>query len=328
VTPTQPTPTPTALPAIPFLFAQGANQYLCAFNLAFNPPLMFAGGTDSFDRLVGEDPTRLRDLYKVIYVAPDLGDADYTLLRQIVASGGVIEQFVSMGGVAVINAAGSLGDQEDIAPGGVGFSGAAQHLSEQILAPSHPYFTGVGFGGEPLSSSDFDNWQPTDYGTLTNLPGDAAVLLANNDGPSLAEYQYGEGRVIVSTLAYCWDGKPASQGAAARDLLRYSQFYTGSAQTPGPTVTQTGTATPTRTATVTRTPTRTVPRSPTLTPTPTPTPIPVLRGDVNDDGVVDDTDLVPLIDALFMDAPPPAADVNADGGVSAADLPAFLPLLP
>jgi hypothetical protein len=324
VTPTQPTPTATPLPAIPFLFAQGSNQYLCAFNLAFNPPLMLAGGTETFIRLKDEDPVHLRSLYQVVYVAPDLADADYTLLRQMVAPGGVIEQFVSMGGVAVLNVAGSFGDQLDVAPDGVGFSSAAQHLSEQILTPLHPYITGAGFGGEVLGTSDFANWQPTDYGTLTDLPVNASVLLANNDGPSLAEYQYGDGRVIVSTLAYCWDGKPASQEAAARNLLRYSHFYTGSALTPGPTVTQTGTVTPTRTQTPTRTATPTIPRS--ATPTPTPT-LEIRLGDVNGDGIVDSDDLASLIEALYMDTPPPAADVNADGQVSAADIPALEALL-
>ena len=327
-TPTQPTPTRTPLPAIPFLFAQGSNQYLCAFNLAFNPPLMLAGGTETFIRLKDEDPAHLRSLYQVVYVAPDLADADYTLLQQMVAPGGLIEQFVSLGGVAVINVAGSLGDQPNIAPEGVGFSSAAQHLSEQIFTPFHPYITGAGFGGEALGTDDFANWQPTDYGPLTSLPVSASVLLANNDGASLAEYQHGDGRVIVSTLAYCWDGKPASQEAAARNLLRYSHFYTGSALTPGPTVTPTGTATPTRTPTPTRTVTPTVPRSATPTPSPSPNPTPeILLGDVNGDGIVDGNDLPSLIEALYLDTPPLEADVNADGAVNAADIPALEALI-
>lgn len=289
---------------------------------------MLAGGTETFVRLATKDPVQLRSLYQVVYVAPDLADPDYTLLRQMVAPGGLIEQFVSLGGVAVLNVAGSLGDQINIAPDGVDFSGAAQHLSEQILTPLHPYITGAGFGGEALGIGDFANWRPTDYGTLTGLPANASVLLANNDGPSLAEYQHGDGRVIVSTLAYCWDGKPASQEAAARNLLRYSHFYTGSALTPGATVTPTGTATPTRTQTPTRTATPTIPRSPTSRPTPSPSPTPqVLHGDVNGDGIVDGNDLPSLIEALFMGEPPPEADVNADGAVSGADIPALEALI-
>ncbi len=325
VTPTQPTPTATPLPAIPFVFAQGSNQFRCAFDLAFNPPLLFASGSLSFTDLARQDAARLRNLYQVIYVAPDLGATDYEALQQMVAPDGVIERFVSLGGVAVINAAGTLGDQPNIAPGGVGFSNVAQHQSAQILAREHLYITGAGYAGERLDDGDFGAWQPTDHGTLTNLPGDAVVVLANSDGPSWAEYPYGSGRVIVTTLGYCWDGKPASQGAAARNLLRYSRFYTGSAQTPGPTVTPTGSATPTRTRTPTRTATATVPRTPTPTPSPTPE---ILRGDANLDGAVDINDLPSLIEALFLDSPPPEADVNGDDRVTAADLPALLVLLP
>jgi hypothetical protein len=300
------------------------------FNLAGNVPLLFSYGSYPFDLLAHQDPVKLRQLYQTIYVAPDLGADDYVQLQQMVATGGLIEQFVSLGGVAVLNVAGSLGDQLNIAPGGVGFSSVAQHVSEQILTAQHPYITGATFGGAALDTGDFANWQPTDYGTLTNLPGNAAVLLTNNDGPSLAEYQYGDGRIIVSTLAYCWQDKPATQGDAARNLLQYSRFYTGSALTPGPTVTQTGTATPTRTRTVTRTPTATMPVSPTPTPTPTPTPNPTPAtppGDLNGDGSVDSNDLPLLIEALFMDEPPPEADVNADGQVTAADIAALLTLL-
>src|SRR5262249_55796719 len=155
-------------------------------NLAFNPPLMPAGGPETFIRLKDEDPVHLRSLYQVVYVAPDLADADYAFLQQMVAPGVVIEQFVSLRGVAVVNVSRSLGDQNGIAPGCVNFSSAAQHVSEQVLRPLHPYITGSGFGGEALGTADFANWQPTDYGTLTGLPVNAAVLLANNDGPSLA----------------------------------------------------------------------------------------------------------------------------------------------
>ncbi|MFI5364505.1 MAG: dockerin type I domain-containing protein, partial [Candidatus Binatia bacterium] len=156
-------------------------------------------------------------------------------------------------------------------------------------------------------------------GTLTNLPNNATVVLANSDGPSWAEYPYGSGRVIVTTLTYCTSGEPDSQAAAALNLLSYSTFFSGSAMTPAPTVTQTGTPTPTRT----RAPTRTV----TATPPPSPTP-PILRGDANGDGVVDFNDLEALIEAIFGESTPlPGADVNADGEVTPADIPALLGLL-
>jgi hypothetical protein len=308
---TPPTATATPLPRVDFVFPQGSNQVDCAFGLSTD--LGFSNAVQSFDRLAQSSPAALRDLFKVIYVAPDLSAADYTALSALVAQGGVIEQFVSMGGVAVINAAGTLGTQNNVAPDGVGLSSGPQHNRENILLPEHPYFTGLGFAGESLSTDDFSSWQPTDFGTLTNLPATATILLANDDGPSLAEYPHGAGRVIVGTLSYCWIGKPNSDGPPARNLLGYSRFYLGSAQTPAPTVTSTPTPTVTPTATMTRTVRPTSPAAVTATPTRTP-----LRttGDID-----------ALIKAIFAGTNPPLEDVNGDGRVTAADIPALIDVL-
>ncbi len=274
----------------------------CIFNLSTN--LGFSNAVETWVRLSQRGPAALRDLFRVIYVAPNLSSADYTALSTQVASSGVIEQFVSMGGVAVINLAGSQGDQTAVAPGGVGFSSAMQHDGENIEQPQHPYFTGVGFAGQPLSKSDFDAWLPTDFGSLTGLPSTATTLLQNSDqGSTLAEYPYGDGKVIVSTLSYCWPGKPGSDGSPAANLLRYSRFYSGSAETPAPTVT------PTFSPTVTPTRTNTVQTVATATPTPPA------------------SDVDALIAAIFAGTAPPQDDVNGDGAVTAADIPALLSLL-
>jgi hypothetical protein len=305
----------------------GENQYRCASDLSLD--LGFANAELPFSRLLRSTAEQLRNQYQVVYVAPGLGTGDYSALQQLVAPGGVIEQFVSLGGVAVIDVAGTSGDQLNVAPGGVGFASVAEHEGESILLPEHTYFTGLGMGGEPLSEADFSGWQPTDHGTLTNLPVDATVLLDNGDGPSLAEYPYAAGRVIVTTLSYCWTGKPNSDGAPARNLLKYSRFYSGSAQTPAPTVTSTFTPTVTPTRTITNTPRATATATGTRTPTLTPV---VLLGDVNGDGVVDGQDVSDLIAAIFFDADVPDIepnpyDVNRDGGVTAADVTALLLLM-
>lgn len=272
--------------------------------------------------LAAADPERLRLLYQAIYVAPDLGAGDYALLQQMAAPGGAIEQFVAKGGVAVVNVAGENGDWLDVAPGGVDFIAGGSHESQTVLLPLHPYVTGLGYGGEPLAADDFVDWLPTDYGTLAGLPEGASVVLGNDDGPTWVEYNYGDGRVIATSLAYCFDGRAATQGVATRNLFRYGRFFAGSAQTPAPTFT----TTPTFTPTASRTPTRS--RTPTLTPTATrsATPTPeILRGDVNRDGVVDELDIELLIAALFGEAQVPLADadLNEDGFLTAADLTAW-----
>ncbi len=306
------------------MFAQGDNQVDCIFDLSAN--LRFSAATRSFQTLTTADPQQLRRQFQVIYVAPDMGVADYGLLRQLVAPQGAIAQFVALGGVAVINLAGTQGDQTAVAPDGVGFSNQTQHNSEDILASNHPYITGLGFGGEALTADDFAGWQPTDFGTLDNLPPARTVVLDNGDGPSWVEYQHGAGRVIVTTLTFCWIGKPHSDTAGARNLLRYSRFYTGSALTPGPTVTQTSPPTFTLTRTPTRTPSRTATPINTRTPTPSLTPVRAATPSPTPEPSPGD-DLAAVIEAIFGEPSLPETDVNNDGTVTAADLPALLPRL-
>jgi hypothetical protein len=160
-------------------------------------------------------------------------------------------------------------------------------------------------------------------GFVTGVPSDGTVVLTDNDGePTWVEYNHGLGRVIVTTLTYCVTGQ-LSRGVVLRNLLAYSRFYFGLAQTPGLTATPTNTPTttatgPTRTPTSTRTATFTRPPTATITPTP------MERGDLNDDGLIDALDLAALIAALFDSNPPAAADVNDDSRVSAADVPALI----
>jgi len=299
------------------------NQAGCAFDLSTN--LGFGNALLSFENLAMESGADARGKYQVIYVASDLGTDDYVTLQGMSEPGGVIEQFVSLGGVAVINVAGTFGEQDSVAPGGVGFSAVSSHDSETIQVPDHEYFTGLGYGGAALMPPDFTSWNSTDLGTLTNLPGNATILLSNTGGPSLAEYPYGDGKVIVSTLTYCWDSEPSSQGAATSNLILYSRFYQGAAYTPAPTVTLTPLPTSTRTPSITPTPRATSTATPTRTPTVPPT---IAVGDVNGDGVIDQADLDALIAAIFEGEPPAAADVNADTAVTAADIPALVGRLP
>jgi len=300
----------------------GNNQWECAFDLATE--LGFQNATRSLVNLEFENAAQMRTQFQVVYVAPGLSAGDYSSLQRLVAPGGFIEQFVSLGGVAVLNVAGLFGDQTNVAPGGIGFQRSSSHNSESIVRPDHPYFDGSGFGGDPLSASDFEEWGPTDEGILSNLPGNASILIENSAGPSLVEYVYGDGRVIASSLGYCWQSRPNSDGTAMRNLLRYSVFYQDFANTPAPTLTltPTPTVTPTRTASPTASATRT--RTPTRTPSRTATAT-YLVGDANLDGFVDEYDLEALFYYIFEELPAPIeADVNRDGVITAADVSALL----
>ena len=132
--------------------------------------LGLTNGSKPFQTLASSDPGELRNQYQVIYIPPGLGATNYAWLQQLVADGRLIEEFVRLGGVAVINAGGLVGDQLDIAPGGVGFSYVAPHDEEEINAPDHLYIAGIPFGGDVLGPDDFNGWGPTDLGFSPTCP--------------------------------------------------------------------------------------------------------------------------------------------------------------
>jgi len=324
ITGTPPTATPTPRPLLQFQFAVGSNQWDCAFTRA--SLLGFSSATRTFANLNLDDPANARSLWKVIYIAPDMSPGDYASLQAMVKPGGFLERFVSIGGVAVIHLAGRTGEQMNVAPGGVGVLPLPPSEQAIIDTPDHPYFIGDGFSGRRLFASDFANWGSTDYGVLTGLPIDATILTSNLNGTTMAEYTYGEGRVIVSTLGMCWSGHAGSDGNAMENLLRYSRFYEGTAQTPLPTLTVTGTPTNTSTPSPSASPTRTRTPTPTRTRTVTPT-VNYLPGDVDMDGRITRNDLDALIEALFEESPPQEADIHIDGVVSAADVVRLIEML-
>jgi hypothetical protein len=170
------------------------------------------------------DPGALRAGFRAVYL-PLVADADQLdALRRLVAVGGVLERFARDGGSLVLVLAGYTLDQADIAPGGVDVERDGPHNVEAILTPTHPYFTGTGYKGTTLGRGSFGSWRNTDYGSILGLPEKATVLLRNEDGPSLVEYAWGRGHVIVTTLSLGWPGFPSRTGAAWNNLLLYGSW--------------------------------------------------------------------------------------------------------
>jgi hypothetical protein len=293
--------------------------------------------------MLEEDDPQLRQVqFLTVYVAPRLSFGDYDALRTLSADGGFIERFAFFGGVAVIHVQGEGQDESGLAPGGARFLRTpVRHNTANVLDPTHPYITGMGYDGAPLDATSFTGWGPTDEGILTDFPSNATVLLNNLDGPSLIEYNYGQGRVIVSTLTYCTEELLGSQGEALDNLLKFGRFFNGLAQTPGLTVTPTSTptqtptgGTPTRTATRTPTetptatetpppPTATATELPTSTATETATPLLLCSGDCNDDSRVTVNEIVMSVGiavAGYDIGQCPRADVDDNGQVTVDEL--------
>jgi hypothetical protein len=350
-TATGPTPTVTSTFRVrgDYVFASSdANSWECSFNRAAD--LGFSSSVSSLEDLTTrEDADRLHSLFLSIYVSPGLLEQDYTRLQTLVAppsenqpKGGLIDRFVSLGGLAVIHVAPpptatpSTQSRLTVAPRDVGYQPPLTTDNEQIATPLHPFITGEGFGGEPLGSASFSGWDPTDRGFLINVPPDATILLRNPRGPTMIEYNHGAGKVIVTTLTFCTPSEPASMGDALDNLLKYARFYMGSAQTPAFTVTSTPTPTPTITGQATRTSTRT--RTPPVTPTETETPTPddtptatpvSCAGDCDGDGGVTINELLTLVNISLNSRPVsdcPAGDVTGgdpsgpDGEISVDEL--------
>ena len=165
----------------------------------------------------------LRASFDVIYFCVSPSAADYASLRTAVAPGGSLEAFASLGGTLVLNVAGNSGNQSDIAPGAVDYDRSVTHESAAIVDPAHPYVTGAGFGGTPLTASMFLNWNSTDHGKLLALAPGATEILRNADGVSMAEYPWGAGRVIISTLTLGWvDAGAEHSGAPFNNQLLYA----------------------------------------------------------------------------------------------------------
>jgi hypothetical protein len=338
-TPTGPTPTVTNTfpPRADYILAMGlANEWQCTEQRASDLGLLVV--TLPIESLAtSEDPVARRQQYLSIYVAPSVRNAapeseneDFAFLQGMMRPGGFIERFVALGGLAVINVSSAF-NRDDIAPGGIDFRGGANAEGETIFNQLHPYITGEGYGGESLSTSSFNQWGPTDRGFLDNLPPDAAVLLRNAPGrPSMVEYNYGAGRVILTTLTFCTPSQPASMGRALDNLLKFGRFYEGGAQTPAPTVTSTPTATATLTGQATGTPTRT--RTPavtatdteTATPGETPSPTPIAcAGDCDGSGDVSVSDLVLMVSIALGNQPVAlclAGDTDGNGELTVEEL--------
>lgn len=340
------TPTHTFPPRSDFIIPQGENDFACTEQLAVD--LGFSTFRPLMQTLAAQDPETLNRQWLTVYVAPGLGITDYALVREMSAPGGFIERFVALGGVAVLNVAGSANEQPDVAPRGVGYRRSSADNEISIELPAHPYVVGQGYAGTRLTAEMFALWNPTAVGHLTNVPADATVLLRStraSKDPLWIEYNHGAGRIIVTTLTYCTPDQPASFGKPLENLLKYSRFFHGGAQTPGltvtptptPTATATGaTATPTRTRTssptatvpVTLTPTVQATDTPTLLPTETPPPtdtptvVPCVGDCTGDDQVTVD-ELVRGVNIALGNAPVEectALDADGSGTVTVDEL--------
>lgn len=216
-----------------FLMTNDLNSAIAGVVSNNNTTAANEGHAVTADSLANITAMSIGDLlaFDVVWINPPILFSQqpyYDNISAAVTGGGSLEQYAAGGGVLVICVAGSTGNQTDIAPGGLDALLTIDvfgHEDETFTTPAHPYITGAGYGGNTLITADFHDWSFTDFGQLTNLPGGATTILSNTDGPSLIEYSWGCGQVIVNTLAYGWTGAGTPEsGPAAENLINYADF--------------------------------------------------------------------------------------------------------
>lgn len=222
-----------------------AFAFVCTFTQLDATPLLFLNyNSNNFGQTrasqlglafdtIGDFTSAAQLAGKSVVVMP--GTTNYTsLLAQV----SILDEFVQSGGYLWLNIAGST-CASDFAPGGVDFlqytCGGTYNNSETIVDVSHPYILGnFHENAQQLTPADFVNWNVTDLGHLAGLPGNAKKITENPQGATLAEYSYGQGWIVVSTLTYGW-GEAGAKGAALDNMLYYAaNQIRGSEEANGP----------------------------------------------------------------------------------------------
>ena len=166
--------------------------------------------------------TTLSD-YRIVIVASDQTTATYDAL---IAAAGDIADYVSGGGVLLAHGCDDGWNwghwSSSWLPGGVGHVNSNQNELSIVDATS-PIV-------DDISDAALDNWSYSTHGYLTNLPGNANIIIGitgNPTGqPTYIEYGYGSGLVLASmqTMEWPWAGGAGTQQLLINEI-EYAQAY-------------------------------------------------------------------------------------------------------
>ena len=182
----------------------------------------------------------LFDNYYAIYTGCQGDIADQSLKNMM--NGGIIEKYVSKGGVFVANAAHNSG-QDVTGPGGSNFGSYQQSGTTDenpiVSDNDHEWITGQGYGGNGLNANNFRSWGTTCHGYVT-APGTLTdsggvnlgtnpetnkwndILWSNaNNKPALIEYVLDEGYVMMNMMTFDWGNRG---NAELLQIVRYIEM--------------------------------------------------------------------------------------------------------
>ena len=138
--------------------------------------------------------------------------------------------------VVSIRAANQIGMLTSIDPLGTSFDDTTYHNQAKFINSTHPFLTGSPYGGWALLTSDFQNWQYTDLGEITNLPtsqpGYQEILKSNSGGPTMIEYNYGRGRILLDVLSDFGGAWGTGDTYVAENYIKYLNYSSYEIQAP------------------------------------------------------------------------------------------------
>ncbi|WP_286228548.1 hypothetical protein [Neobacillus mesonae] len=195
---------------------------------------------------------QLRDDFWCIWVGEGFDSPPNIVNPEVMAMmqpGGIIDEFVKMGGIFVVHGAHNS-SINSTAPGGfqfVGYASGQANLDNnpQIVDTNHEYITGEGYGGVQLNNTDFANWDSTVHGIIeippvgftssgginlgTNpMTGKYNTILSSPDNgnkTALMEYCYGLGYCFIDMMTFDWGDRGTSLFNGSQDVLLQSIQY-------------------------------------------------------------------------------------------------------
>jgi len=188
----------------------------------------------------GHSAEYLFDNYYAIYTGCQGDICDNSLKNMM--NGGIIENFVTMGGIFIANSAHNCGP-DITGPGGSNFgsyqaSGTTDE-NPQVGDNDHEFITGQGYGGNQLNANNFQNWGTSCHGYVTAPPGfsDSGgvnlgtdptpnlwndILWSNgNNKPAFVEYVLGEGYVMMNMMTFDWGNRGNNE---LLQMINYIEF--------------------------------------------------------------------------------------------------------
>ncbi len=128
-----------------------------------------------------------------------------------------MKEFVESGGIVVVMGVAPSASSLDVDPGGVDADPYRGTGSATISDPTHPWLTGSGIGGVPLTAAEFDPFSTGGRASFVNVPGgSAATIVENASGPVVVEYFLGPGRIWTAAT-------DREHTNCSENLLRYIQ---------------------------------------------------------------------------------------------------------